>query len=98
MDVVQTRQRPGLKMFINNYEKVLTIEKSAPSLELVLQQLACKKVNTAGTDETIFRLVPVLGHGRARCQSSTSGASAHAPAPSLNGAQVSQVCKSLARN
>ena len=24
---------------------------------------ACKKVNTAGTDEGLFRLVPVPGHG-----------------------------------
>ena len=24
---------------------------------------ACKKVNTAGTDENLFRLVPVVGHG-----------------------------------
>ena len=24
---------------------------------------ACKKVNTAGTDENLFRLVPVPGHG-----------------------------------
>ena len=24
---------------------------------------ACKKVNTAGTDENLFRLVPVFGHG-----------------------------------
>ena len=24
---------------------------------------ACKKVNTAGTEENLFRLVPVLGHG-----------------------------------
>ena len=29
MDVVQTRQGPELKMFINNEEIVLTIEKSA---------------------------------------------------------------------
>ena len=38
---------------------ILTIEKSATNLELVLLQ----KVNTTGTDETLFRLVPVLGHG-----------------------------------
>ena len=39
MDVVQTRQCPEQKMFINTQEKVLTIEKSvATNLELALQQ------------------------------------------------------------
>ena len=50
-------------MFINNYETVLTIEKSATNLEFVLQHWACKKVNAAGTDENLFRLVPALWHG-----------------------------------
>ena len=40
----------------------MTIEKSTTNLGLVLQQLV-KKVNTAGTDENLFRLVPVLRHG-----------------------------------
>ena len=34
MDVVHTRQWPELYMFINNYGKVITIEKSAEQLEL----------------------------------------------------------------
>ena len=44
MDVVQTHQCRQLKMFVNNYEKVLAIEKSATNLELGLhdQQLARK--------------------------------------------------------
>ena len=44
-------------MFTNDLrpEKVLTIEKSATNLELVLSQLV---KNTIGTDETPFSLVP----------------------------------------
>ena len=48
-------------MFINKEEKVLTIEKSATNLELHGSSTVCKNVNTAGTDENLFRLV--LGHG-----------------------------------
>ena len=43
-------------MFINNQKNVLTIKRSA-------NQEICKEVNAAGTDENLFRLVPVLGHG-----------------------------------
>ena len=76
MDVDQTRQYPKLKMFISNKEKVSTIEKSAANLGLVLQQLMGWKINTAGTDENLFRLVPVHGHGQV--PSTTSRASARA--------------------
>ena len=56
----------------------------------VVALTAYEKVNTAGTDENLFRLVPVPGHGArvlpsgasarawARCPSTTSGASARA--------------------
>ena len=40
--VVHKHQCPELKMFITNQGKVLTIEKSAANLELVLQQLVRK--------------------------------------------------------
>ena len=48
-------------MFIKKRGK--GIEKLAANLELVLQQLQCEKTDTAGTDENLFRLVPMLGHG-----------------------------------
>ena len=51
-------------MFTNNQEKILTVEKLATNLEMVLlHSIAREKLNTAGTDENLFRLVPVSGHG-----------------------------------
>ena len=55
MDVVQTRQCPELKMFI-------PVEKSATSFSGVSASTACEKAITAGTDNNLFRLVPVIGH------------------------------------
>ena len=40
----------------------MTIEKSATNF-LVSASTVCKKANTAGADENLFRLVPVPGHG-----------------------------------
>ena len=40
----------------------MTIEKSARNFEFHGSLTACEKVNTAGTDETLFRLVPALRH------------------------------------
>ena len=64
MDLVQTRlQYPELanKRLCSDWcpslgtkSEVFTIVKSTTNLELV---------NTAGTDENLFRLVPVRGHG-----------------------------------
>ena len=41
-------------MFINNKGQVITIEKSAENYE---------KLNTTGSEENLFRLVPVAGRG-----------------------------------
>ena len=74
MVVVQTRQCSAkLKMFINNSvgKGIYYQEIGKKKVELVLQHLV-KNVNTAGTDEYLFRLVPrvlplelvlVPGHG-----------------------------------
>ena len=63
MDVVQTRQCLEVKLFINYEEKVLTIEKSCGGKFAVGASTACKKVKTAVTDESLFRLLPLPGHG-----------------------------------
>ena len=48
---------------------------------------ACKKANTEGTDENLFRLVPVTGHGAQLCARAATkgyvqnGARAQAPCP-----------------
>ena len=63
---VHTRQCPELKLFINNLEKVLTIEKSAANLEF--PSTACEKLNAAGTHEKLLRYNDTA---RARCPSTT---------------------------
>ena len=51
MDVAQEPKCPEPSMFTSDYEKVLTMEKSATNLKLVLEQLVRKYI-TADTDET----------------------------------------------
>ena len=63
VDVVQSPQSHGLSRSQTTRKRFLTIQKSVTNLDLVRQQLQCEKVNIAGTDENLFRLVPVPGHG-----------------------------------
>ena len=58
MDVVETRHCLELKMLIKNQEKVFDYRQSGDKFG-VCASTASKKVNTAGTDESLFRLVPV---------------------------------------
>ena len=63
MDVVQTRQCPELKMFIKQLEKGINSREIGDNTCVVSASAGCEKVNSAGTDKNLFRLVPVLGHG-----------------------------------
>ena len=57
MDVVQTRKCPELKVLGKSIDYPEIADKFG-----VGSSTACEYVNTAGTDENLFRLVPVLGH------------------------------------
>ena len=59
MDIIQVHRCPEPVNFRNDYEKTLIFEKSATNLE-------CEQVNTAGTDESLFSLVPGQ-HGAQTC-------------------------------
>ena len=62
MDVVQTHQCPELNLFIKQLGKDIDYPEIGHKFG-VGASTACKKVNTAGTHENLFRLVPVPGHG-----------------------------------
>ena len=62
MDVVQTHQCPELKMFITKLGKGINYLEIGGKFGIGAST-ACKKVNAAATDESLFRLVPVPGHG-----------------------------------
>ena len=81
MDVVQTRQCPWTKNVHKQLGKRIDYWETGANFG-VGSSTACRKVNTVGTDENLFRLVPVLGlqmlgckrpRARARCPSTTSG-------------------------
>ena len=56
MDIVQTHQCPELKMFIKQLGKHVDYQEIGDKFG-VGSLTACKKINTAGTDENLFRLV-----------------------------------------
>ena len=66
MDVVQTHQCDELKMFTKKLGKGIKYREIGDKFG-VGASAACKKVNTAGTDESLFRLVPLPLHGAQIC-------------------------------
>ena len=62
MDVVQTRQCPELKMAIKQLGKGINHREIGEKF-VVSASTGCEKVNSAGTDENLCRLVSLSGHG-----------------------------------
>ena len=62
MDFVHIIQLPGPSFFINDKEEDLALEKYIGDIFGVQALTACKKVNTADTEDNLFRLVRMSGH------------------------------------
>ena len=62
MDAVHTRQCTELKMFIKQLGKGINYREIGTKFG-VDASTGCEEVNSAATDENLFRLVPLHGHG-----------------------------------